>query len=130
MNKNLYMIMRNQIGYNDSRIHNDPYCLYSNKKIALKAMQTLRKKEGKHPKYAFHVWVLNKTLNVRVSVSSFEENKAELAFHKEKEFFREMEHISDEMTVQELINRLSKYHPDAKLPEIGICIYGNEFLNT
>lgn len=128
MNKNSYVIMRNQIGYNDNRIYNNPYTLFSNKKEALKAMQVLRKKEGRHPKYAFHVWVINNTLNTRVSVSSREEHKAQLVFDKQKQISWKMEAISDEMTVSDLIERLFKCNPNAKLPEIGMCVYWDALL--
>tara|TARA_R110000868_G_scaffold409227_1_gene694385 strand:+ start:335 stop:727 length:393 start_codon:yes stop_codon:yes gene_type:complete len=129
MNKNSYVIMRNQIGYNDNRIYNGPYSLFSNKKEALKAMQVLRRKEGRHPKYAFHVWVINNTLNKRVSVSSLEENKAELVFIEQRERSHEMEAISDEMMVGDLIDRLSKYDPNAKLFQLGICVYWDALLD-
>lgn len=128
MNKNSYVIMRNQIGYNDNRFYKNPYTLFSNKKEALKAMQVLRKKEGRHPKYAFHVWVINNTLNTRVSVSSREEDKAQLVFDKQREDSYKMEAISDEITVSDLIDRLSKYNPNAKLPELGMCVYWDALL--
>ena len=128
MNKNSYVIMRNQIGYNDNRIYNNPHSLFSNKKDALKAMQVLRKKEGKHPKYAFHVWVINTFKNKRASLPSREENKAELVFQKQREISHKMEAISDEMTVSDLIDRLSKHNPNAKLLQLGMCVYWDALL--
>lgn len=130
MSKNSYVIMRNQIGYNDNLIYNDPYSLYSNKKEALKAMQVLRKEEGKQPKYAFHVWVISTFKNKCVSLPSLEEKKAELVFQKQREDSHKMEAISDEMTVSDLIDRLSKYNPNAKLLQLGMCVYWDALLDT
>ncbi len=134
MNKNSYVIMRNQIGYNDNQLYNDPDPddsygpLFSNKKNALREMQVLRRKEGRYPKYAFHVWVINNTFNKCVSLPSLEEKKAELVFQKQRELSQKMEAISDEMTVSDLIDRLSKYNPNAKLLQLGICVYWDALL--